>query len=165
MAKTETKTTKATKAVEKEAIRARALIRKGALAYIGIYGAAYDRAKLRTTQLRQASNTLFNELVVKGEELETQATKLAKDLQGKASESVEFGTEKVRSVLPGAASDRVTELEAEIAELNKKLKAAAKKASPAKRKTVKAKMATTKTAKVKAEKPVAAPATATGKAA
>ena len=142
--------TKVTATIEQETAKARAALRKGALAYIGVYGAAYDIAKTRFTKFRSTSNTLFDQMVEKGTEIETQAVKLTEGLRAKAGETVETGTEKVRNVLPFGSNDRVAELEAEVKALNAKIKKASKKAAPAKRKTVKAKMATEK----KVAKPV-----------
>lgn len=126
-------------ALEARVERASALLRKGALAYVGLHGAAYDRAKFRAEQVREAANKarsqgedLFGTLVVKGEELEAQAGKIAKDAQKTASETLEETSEKVKSfvpsnILPFSANDRVTELQAEVNALNKKIAALSKK--------------------------------------
>ena len=66
--------TKTAKKVEKETVKSVALLRKGALAYIGLYGAAYERAKFRFEQVRGGADGLFERLVVKGEEIEGKAT-------------------------------------------------------------------------------------------
>jgi len=145
-AETTVKTTSV--AFEARAKRASALLRKGALAYVGLYGAAYDRAKLSAEQVREAANKartqgeeFFGTLVVKGEEIEVQATKLAKDAQKTATETFEETTEKVKSfvpsnILPLSANDRASELQAEVEALNKKIAALSKKKS-APRKAVK----------------------------
>ena len=149
MAKTKTtKTTKAAKktvkAVETESLKATALLRKGALAYIGLHGAAYERAKFRFEQVRGATDGLFESFVEKGEELEAKAAIFAKTAQDKASDTFADTSAKVKSVIPAASNDRVSELEAEVAALNKKLSAMTKKASkPVK----KVKMTTEKTVK------------------
>ena len=131
------KTTKKTakkveKAVETNTDKATAILRKGALAYVGLYGAAYERAKLRTEQARNFSNKFFGEMVEKGEEIEVQATKLAKDAQKTATETFEETSEKVKSfvpsnILPFSKKDRVEELEGEVAALNKKIATLSKK--------------------------------------
>ena len=128
-----TKTTKAAKktvkAVETETFKATALLRKGALAYIGLHGAAYERAKFRFEQVRSATDGLFDTFVEKGEELEAKATVFAKTAQDKASETFADTSAKVKGVIPAASNDRVSELEAEVAALNKKISALTKKAS------------------------------------
>ncbi|WP_409433403.1 hypothetical protein ACJ3XI_02550 [Litorimonas sp. RW-G-Af-16] len=140
MAKTKTaKTTKkAVEATETEALKATAMLRKGALAYVGLYGAAFERAKMRTEQVRSFYNTktdgVFDTLVAKGEEIEGKAADYAKTAQKRVVETFETTTDKVKEILPTASNDRVEELEAEIATLNKKISAMAKKnAKPAKK--------------------------------
>lgn len=116
---------------EKATLKTTALLRKGALAYVGLYGAAYERAKFRFEQVRGTTDGLFDTLVVKGEEIEGKATIFAKDAQQKATETFATTSTKVRAVLPTASNDRVEELEAEISKLNKKITAMAKKATSA----------------------------------
>jgi len=135
-AKTSKAAPKAAKTAKTEALKATALLRKGALAYIGLHGAAYERAKFRFGQVRGQADGLFGTFVEKGEELEAKATVFAKDAQVKATETFSGTTAKVRSVLPKASNDRVEELEAEVIALNKKISALTKKAakkSPAKK--------------------------------
>lgn len=137
-------------AVETRTQRTTAILRKGVLAYVGLYGAAYERAKMRTEQVRTAADKaraqgeeFFGDLVVKGEKIEKQAGKLAKDAQGTVVETYEETSGKVRSfvpskILPFSANDRVEELEAEIAALNKKISAlSSKKAKSGKKVTMK----------------------------
>ena len=140
------KTTKAVETAQKETLKATALLRKGALAYIGLHGAAYERAKFRFEQVRGATDGLFDSFIEKGEELEAKATVFAKDAQAKATETLNDTTAKVRGVLPTASNDRVEELEAEVAALNKKISGLAKKA-PKKAPAKKVKMTTEKTVK------------------
>lgn len=147
-ASVETTVKTTTAALEARVERASALLRKGALAYVGLHGAAFDRAKFRAEQVREAANKarsqseeLFGTLVVKGEELEAQAGKIAKDAQKTATETFEETSEKVKSfvpsnILPFSANDRVTELQAEVTALNKKIAALSKK-NTAPRKAVK----------------------------
>jgi len=137
---------KTTKTAQKETLKATALLRKGALAYIGLHGAAYERAKFRFEQVRGQADGLFDTFVEKGEELEAKATIFAKDAQIKASATFSDTTAKVRGVMPSASNDRVEELEAEIAALNKKISGLAKKA-PKKVPNNKVKMTTKKTVK------------------
>ena len=138
--------TKVEKTVETTTPKAAELLKKGALAYVGLYGFAYDRAKLRAEQVRVAANDLFEDLVKRGTELEGGALKATQDLREKATETVETGTERFNKFF--ARKDaRVVELKKEIERLNAELTTKAKKATPAKRKTVKSKMATEKTGK------------------
>lgn len=144
MAKTKTTAKKAKKTTQKETVKATALLRKGVLAYIGLHGAAFERAKFRFEQVRSSTDGLFDTFVEKGEELEAKAADLAKVAQVKASETFTDTTAKVRGVMPTASNDRVSELEAEVTALNKKIAAMTKKTSkPVK----KVKMTTEKTVK------------------
>ena len=140
-----TKATKSTKtAAKKDTVKTTTLLRKGVLAYVGLHGAAYERAKFRFEQVRGATDGLFDTFVEKGEELEAKATILAKTAQDKASETFADTSAKVKGVIPSASNDRVSELEAEVTALNKKISALTKKAAkPVK----KVKMTTQKSAK------------------
>ena len=90
MATKTTKKTTAKKAAAKtnEKFNVAEAARKGALAYVGLYGYAYDRAKFRFEQARELATTsttgLFGELVEKGEVVEVEATKLFKNKRGPA---------------------------------------------------------------------------------
>jgi len=143
MAKTKTpkKVTAKTKSV---AAKPTAILCKGALAYIGLYGAAYETAKTRFESVLGSTDGLFDALVEKGESLEEKAIIVAKGAQIKAAETFTTSTDKVRSVLPTASNDRVVELEAEVNKLNKKIAAMAKKKSAAAKKV---KVTTEKTVK------------------
>jgi len=124
------------------------LARKGTLAYLGLYGYAFDRAKFRFEQARTFAKTstdgLFDELVEKGEGVEAGALAFAKGAQVQAIKTYSENADKVKSALPKFANDRVSELEAEVDALNKKITALSKKAK-AVRKPVPAKMKTAKT--------------------
>ena len=105
-------------------------LRKGALAYVGLYGLAYERAQFRADQLKTKSSELFETLVKKGEVLEGKGLELTKEYRTKANELVGEGVETVRNVVPfGSNDNRVEELEAEIKALNKKIAALSKKAA------------------------------------
>ena len=154
MATKTTKKTTAKKAAAKtnEKFNVAEAARKGALAYVGLYGYAYDRAKFRFEQAREFATTsttsttgFFGELVEKGEVVEVEATKIFKNAQVQALKTYGEGSEKVKNVLPKFANDRVSELEAEVVALNKKIAALSKKAKTAK-KPVPAKMKTEKSA-------------------
>ena len=121
------KTTKKTAKTETKAV---ANLRKGALAYVGLYGLAYERAQVRADQLKAKSGELFETLVKKGEVLEGKGLEMTKEYRAKANELVGEGVETVRNVVPfGNNDNRVEELEAEIKALNKKIAALSKKAS------------------------------------
>ena len=119
--------------------------RKGFRAYVGLHGAAYERI----VPVFQTAGKNYDELAAKGEKLEVAAQSFAKDVRATAQKSVEGTVGKVRSVLPGAANDRVEELEAEIARLNKKMTATAKKAT---KKAVKRVVKTAEKVEAKTEK-------------
>ncbi len=137
---------KTTKKGEKETVKVTEFVRKGALAYVGLYGAAYERAQTRFTQLREATDGLFDSLVERGEKIEAQAGDAFKDAQTKVAATYAEGSERVRSVLPAGAKARVEELETEISALNKKIVSMSKKSRPSKT-AAKAKLKTEKTAK------------------
>lgn len=121
-------------------------LRKASLAYVGLYGLAYERAQFRAEQLKNASGDLFETLVKKGEKLESQGLELTKDTRAKATNLVENGMDTVKNVVPfGGRDNRVEELESEVAALNKKIAALSKKAATP-RKTVKTETTTEKKA-------------------
>lgn len=121
------KTTKKTKTANKADVSS---LRKGVLAYAGLYGLAYERAQFRAEQLKNASGELFETLVKKGETLEAQGLEMTKEARAKATDMVEDSVETVKNVVPfGGRDNRVEELEAEVAALNKKIAALSKKAS------------------------------------
>jgi len=133
MAKTKTaKKIEAKKDNKSAAAKPAALLRKGALAYVGLYGAAFDAAKTRFAAVAANTDGLFDNLVEKGQDIEAKTAMLAKGAQVKATETFTASTAKVRGVLPTASNDRVAELEAEVTKLNKKIAAMAKKKASAK---------------------------------
>lgn len=140
--KTARKTSKAAKTVETNTPNVVQFARKGALAYVGLYGMAYERAQFRIGQLRSATDGLFDTLVERGEKIEAQAGETLQSARAKVEGTVVQGSERVKSVLPAAAKTRVDELEDEIATLNKKIVAMSKKA-----RTSAKKMTTEKTEK------------------
>jgi len=145
--KTAKKVTKKVDAKTETKFNAVEFARKGTLAYFGLYGYAYDRAKLRFEQARTfattSTNGLFDELVEKGEGVEAQASALFKGAQLQAAKTYSENADKVKAALPKFANDRVSELEAEVDALNKKITALSKKAKTV-RKPVSAKMKTEK---------------------
>lgn len=101
-------------------------IRKGWLAYLGVYGAAYQRAE---TILTGKGADIFEEFVEKGEEVETRAQDAIADVRERASEMYGDRFDGLRRFMPAvkANTGRVEELEAEVAALNKKLATLTKK--------------------------------------
>ncbi len=108
-----------------------AAVQKGFRAYVGMFGAAYERA---VPVLEKAAKN-YDDYAARGEKLETSATSFVKDTRKTVTEFAakryEMRAAKVRSFFPPravkAANDRVVELETEIAKLNKKIVALAKK--------------------------------------
>lgn len=125
-----------TKTAEKyNALKPVQSVRRARRAYVGLHGLAFERAQTRFAQAKTMTETLFADLVVKGEALEEQAIDAAKDAQGKASKTYADTAEKVRGVVPSvkiAGTKNVAALEAEVDALSTKLSAL--KAKPAKAK-------------------------------
>lgn len=137
-------------------------MRRTRRAYFGLHVAAFEQAQIGFAKARELTDGLFEELVSKGEIIEAKAGASFKGTQAKMIESYNDTTETVRDLLP-SSSNRVEELEAEVAELTatlKKLeKPAAKKSAPKKtaaKKTVAKKTVAKKPAAKKAA-PEAAP--------
>ncbi len=97
-------------------------IRKGWLAYLGVYGAAYERAEAILTG---KGAEIFEEFVEKGEEVESRAQDTLADVRERANEMYgdRFSFDGIRKYFPQntASKGRVEELEAEVAALNKKI--------------------------------------------
>ena len=133
MATAKKTTNKTAKTAKKVDAKKTSTLRKGALAYLGLYGFAAERARKRTEQVKalyaNATDGLFEDLVAHGEKVEELAVGTAKTAQKRAVETFETTTDKVKSVIPFGANDRVQELQAEIKALNKKISALSKKAS------------------------------------
>lgn len=114
------------------------VLRKGTLAYLGLYGFAAERAAKRAEQVKalytNATNGLFDDLVSHGEKVEELALETAKTAQKRVVETFETTTSKVKAAVPFGANDRVEELEAEIVTLNEKITALSKKASTSRKK-------------------------------
>ena len=114
------------------------VLRKGTLAYLGLYGFAAERAAKRAEQVKvlytNSTNGLFDDLVSHGEKVEELALETAKTAQKRVVETFETTTSKVKAAVPFGANDRVEELEAEIVTLNEKITALSKKASTSRKK-------------------------------
>ncbi len=143
-----TKTAKTTKKAEttktslvsnlKTNLKTPAIVRKGFRAYVGMFGAAYEAAQ----PVFEKAVKNYDDYAARGEKLETLATTYAKDTRKSVTEFAKARFEKrrkqLRAIVPGAApqghslhsaNDRVQELEAEIAKLNKKIASKAKTAA------------------------------------
>ncbi len=118
------------------ALTPRDAVRKGWLAYLGVYGAAYERAEAILTG---KGAEIFEEFVEKGEEVETRAQDAFADVRERANEMYGDRFDGLRRFFPQnkASNGRVEELEAEVAALNKKIATLTKKKA-SKRSTKKA---------------------------
>ena len=115
---------------------------RGARAYVGLFGLAYDRASARFAKLTAGREELMTDLVKRGEVIEKQALVAANDAKARVVKLYAEGAEKVRDVVP-TRGERVEELEAEVEKLSKKIKAMNAKAAS---KTTTKKTATKKAA-------------------
>ncbi len=120
MTRTNKKTTKKTVKTTPKAVEA---LHKGFRAYIGLFGTAYERLQ---PVVKNVTKT-YDELADKGEKIEDNAVSLTRQARELATKRLEKRTAQLKTFLPKAANDRVAELEAEIARLNKKLATKAKK--------------------------------------
>ena len=110
--------------------KAQAAVRNGWLAYLGLYGYAYDRARPEVEKLSAKALEFFGDLVEKGETVETNAQEVVADVRERTVAVYSAGLAKAKSFAPkAAANDRVKELEAEIAELKASAKPKARKAA------------------------------------
>jgi len=121
-----------------ETLTPREAIRKGWLAYLGVYGAAYERAN---KVLTGKGAEIFEEFVAKGEEVEDRAQDAVAEARERFQEITgdRFNMERFSKMIPNPAANknRVEELEAEVEALTKKVKTLSKKKT-AKRSTKKA---------------------------
>ena len=125
-------------------------IRRTRRAYFGMHVAAFEQAQIGFKKARELTDGLFDELVMKGEILESKAGVTLKGTQAKFLQSYTETTETVRDLLP-SSDGRVEELEAEVETLNATLKSLKK--TPAKKKTTAKKTATKKTVAAKTAAP------------
>lgn len=131
-----------TKTAEKyNALKPVQSVRRARRAYVGLHGLAFERAQMRFAQAKTMTETLFADLVVKGEELEGKAVVVAKDAQVKAEKTYADTSAKVRGIIPAitpAGTKDVAELEAEVKKLSAKLNTLKAKPSKAKKAAAKA---------------------------
>ncbi|MFT5838882.1 MAG: polyhydroxyalkanoate synthesis regulator phasin [Flavobacteriales bacterium] len=107
--------------IKEKVSTAEEMARKVWLAGIGAYGKGYEDVKGRFEALSTDSNKLFDELVVKGEKLETEGMDKVKEVQTKVSAKAEIDSriETVRTKLGLNKTDSDTKIE----ELNAKIEA------------------------------------------
>jgi len=139
------------------------------LAGIGAYGRALTEAKGAVGELSGKSSEVFEDLVQKGEMLEKVVEYKGKEMvekSGLRDFDLNDRIKSMREKLSGGKTDRVSDLEAQVAELNAKLdgllkeqqKAATKKTSATRKKTTTQRTSAKKPA---AKKPAAKKATPT----
>ncbi len=111
------------KSDEKQTVKVTETLRAGWLAYLGIYGAAFERIQPRFEKLNASTGDIFSELVAKGEALEATAQETIEDVRVRAEETYGTRMTKIRSLFPVAGNDNtdVAELQAEIEALNKQV--------------------------------------------
>ncbi len=87
--------------IKEKAATAEDMARKVWLAGLGAYGKGYEEVKGRFEALSTDSNKLFDELVIKGEKLETEGKDKVKEVQTKVAAQTEIETriETVRTKL------------------------------------------------------------------
>jgi len=87
--------------IKEKAANAEDMARKVWLAGLGAYGKGYEEVKGRFEALSTDSNKLFDELVIKGEKLETEGKDKVKEVQTKVAAQTEIETriETVRNKL------------------------------------------------------------------
>lgn len=108
-------------------------LRKGWLAYLGLYSAAFERVKPLTAKAADA----LEDLIAKGEKVEDDAQDVVETVRERATGFYGEGFARIRKFAPSiiTKNDRFEELEAEIEVLNKKVAALTKK--PAAKRTTK----------------------------
>jgi len=118
-----------TKKTENTQIKPVEALRNGWLAYLGVYGVAIDRIRPQFENLPEKTNDLYDDLIAKGEEVETKAQDIAEDVRERVSDFYDDRFSNVSRFLPNGVggTSRIDELEAEIKTLNKKIAALTKK--------------------------------------
>lgn len=105
--------------IKEKAASAEDMARKVWLAGLGAYGKGYEEVKGRFESLSTDSNKLFNELVVKGEKLETEGKDKVAEVKTKVADKTEIESriESVRTKLGLNNTDtdqKIEELSAKI---------------------------------------------------
>jgi polyhydroxyalkanoate synthesis regulator phasin len=107
--------------IKEKAATAEEMARKVWLAGIGAYGKGYEEVKGRFEAFTTDSNSLFDELVVKGEMLESEGKGKVKEVQTKVAAKVEIET-RIETVRTKLGLNK-TESDTKIEELNAKIEA------------------------------------------
>lgn len=110
--------------------KTRGVIRRNRLAYLGLHGLAYERAKESMAQLRTARNDLFMDFLEKGEDMEDRATEFFSGAKEKAEDVAEDISEAAWKLTPGETVNRVEDIELAVKTAKEDLK---KIATPAKK--------------------------------
>ncbi len=99
--------------IKEKAATAEDMARKVWLAGLGAYGKGYEEVKGRFEALSTDSNKLFEELVIKGEKLETEGKDKVKEVQTKVAAKTEIETriETVRTKLGLNSTDSDQKIE------------------------------------------------------
>ncbi|WP_299083976.1 phasin family protein [uncultured Paraglaciecola sp.] len=99
--------------IKEKAATAEEMARKVWLAGLGAYGKGYEEVKGRFESLSTDSNKLFEELVVKGEKLETEGKGKVKEVQTKVAAKTEIDAriETVRTKLGLNSTDADKKIE------------------------------------------------------
>lgn len=113
------KATTAENMIKETATTAEEMARKIWLAGLGAYGKGYEEIKGRMEALSTDSNKLFDELVIKGQKLETEGKGKVEDVKNEvvAKTEIESRIETVRSKLGFNSTDndqKIQELSAKI---------------------------------------------------
>lgn len=86
----------------------RQAIRKGFLAYLGLYGTAYDSAR---KFVNGKGTDLFNDIVKKGEVMESQAQDSYEDFRQRLSQKYAEQVESIEKFFSRVSSDDAVEVE------------------------------------------------------
>ena len=109
--------------IKETATSAEEMARKIWLAGLGAYGKGYEEVKGRIESLSAESNKLFDELVVKGEKLETEGKGKVQQVKADvlAKTEIESRIETVRSKLGFGKNEVEAETETKIEALSSKI--------------------------------------------
>ena len=145
----------ATKTQTKSTEQTQSRIRRNTLAYVGLYGLAYDRAQIRRRQAKELTTNMFEILSQKGETTVKQAEVLLKQAQTGAWKNYAKTADRVTEVLPKPIKSKVDHLEAELVDLQAKFERMNNAVKPKTVRKAKAKVKSVETVEVVAkDKPV-----------
>lgn len=150
--------------LEENQSRLRPKLRQGVLAYVGIYGLAYDRFQMRREQAKTLTENLFGDLTEKGETTVKQAELLLKRAQKGAWKNYAGASEKLTEAMPVKIKSRVEVMEEELSKLQETFDRLSKTAAIDAKKVKKPAVKKTTLKKTPAKKTTAKPAAKTIKA-